>query len=298
LQNLNSNLATFQLQVGRKITDDHHLAIATMSDILSLPNEMILNIFSLACPTAEDAARIAKSHRKLRAIWLEHGHIILKDILGDAWNDAFDLAVYESRLLAGQDFTDTVLSGQRTPLSFCLPRLLHTARLADSLKVDCLAWAKTFFLYNHDRTHPERSRWVDNTTILNDISPASYYLARLLVLARRHHVLREKLYAKVKTTPRERLNKDQELVSWFLYGAQCPDDIRIRHGSYDIPVENTVDRRSKLKPDINYHGWKFAYAVVHAQLWKPELLEGDCGSLEDYCDGLRVGTHFEDLILA
>jgi hypothetical protein len=269
-----------------------------MPDILSLPNKMIMNIFTLASSTAEDAARTASSHRKFRAIWLEHGNIILKDILGDAWNDAFDLAVYESWLLADQNFTDIVSSGRRTPLSFCLPRLLHNARLAESLKVNCLAWTKTFFLYNHDRTHPERSRWVDNTTILNDISPASYYLARLLVLARRHHVLREKLYAKVKAILRGRLNKDQELVAWFLYGAQCPHDIRIHHGSYDIDVKNTLITRSKLDSNINYDGWKFAYAVVHAQLWKPELLEDDCGSLIDYCDGLRVGTHFEDLILA
>jgi hypothetical protein len=126
-----------------------------MPDILSLPNEMIMSIFALACLTAEDAVCIASLHRKFRAIWLEHGHVILKDILGETWKDAFDLATYESRLLAGQDFTDIVLFDQQTPLGFCLPRLLHNARLADSLKADCLAWTKTFFLYNHDRQHPE-----------------------------------------------------------------------------------------------------------------------------------------------
>jgi hypothetical protein len=225
-----------------------------MPDIRSLPNEMILSVFALACPTAEDAALIASSYRRFRAIWLEHGHIILKDILGDAWNDAFELAGFETRILADQDFIDVVLSGQQTPLSLCLPRLLHNARLADSLKVDCVTWAETFFLFKHDRTHPGRSGWVDNTTILNDISPGSYYLARLLVLARRHHVLRETLYARVKTVPRERLNKDQELVVWFLYGSQFPHEIRFSHGSYTFNAKNRPVTRSKLYSDINYHG--------------------------------------------
>jgi hypothetical protein len=107
-----------------------------MADILSLPNKMILNIFALACPTA---ARLASSHRRFRAIWLEHGHVILKDILGGAWTDAFELAGYETQILADQDLVDIVLSGQQTPLSLCLPRFLHNARLADSLKDDCAA---------------------------------------------------------------------------------------------------------------------------------------------------------------
>jgi hypothetical protein len=84
----------------------------------------------------------------------------------------------------------------------------------------------------------------------------------------------------------------------------------MRHGSYEhklsleimlamrskLDVKNRLVTRNKLDRDINYDGWEFTYGVVHAQLWKSELLDMDYHHLNSYCGGLRTERHFGVLV--
>lgn len=242
-----------------------------MLDILSLPNELLLNIFTI-CSTTDDAVILASTHRKLRAIWLKNRRTILKHIFSDAWNDAFVLAAYESWILADQNSRDALSWDTRLPLSFSLPRLLQNDKLARKMKAECTAWAE--WNYYNDET----GTWLFEHG-LKSVSPASYYMLRLLVLAYEYPNLREPLYDKVKTISREELNEQVPLAGWLLDEAGPPVDIlhpNLGTGSTRPVAENEINS----VVDIN--GWHFAFAVVHAQLCKPELLRDVRVSLESY----------------
>jgi len=68
-----------------------------MANLLSLSAELLVLIFS-SSPSIQTAALLSSTNQRLRAVWLEHGDIIIASILEPqtpAYNDAVELAILE-----------------------------------------------------------------------------------------------------------------------------------------------------------------------------------------------------------
>jgi hypothetical protein len=153
-----------------------HQRILAMSRLLTLPPELLMQIFA-ASDTILDALHLSATNRFLAAIWLEHSAQIIESILKrsiPAYNEAVTLAFLETRLQSS--------IAARLSLRRCLPLISRNGDLCASV---CLAYSAVC----EDN---------DTTTL-----PESYYLLHRIGLESLHHQLRDNLYLELRAMSKE-----------------------------------------------------------------------------------------------
>ena len=219
-----------------------------MPGILSLSNELIISTF-IASPTVHDALRLSGTSRLFRAIFIEHETVVMEGVLRPqipAYDDASTLAIIETRLLDKQVLTNLSSDGH-LPLRFCIPRLLRNAELAFSACGDCASW----------RWPEWFSRRFDP---LPRSSPASYYFIRQPILAYDHGHLRQSLYQKLRTAPREWTERQNEFVAYLTAYA----DLEEKHKHGIIMVDDDWNPEDCLREILNHDKWEYAAEFIKA----------------------------------
>jgi hypothetical protein len=170
-----------------------------MTTLLSLPNELIIHIYTHA-PTLQAAACLSAVNKRLRSVWLENTNLIAEAILKrqiPAYDDAVDVAIL------GADIYNSPKSPSKNdyPLHLYVDRLLRNADLAASATNAWAADRGTLSAEDLATLHPYD---------LSDASQhASYYLLRKIVVAYQHPVaqLRREMLTTLRAT-----SKDQVLT--------------------------------------------------------------------------------------
>ena len=191
-----------------------------MANLLSLSAELLVLIYS-SSPTIQTAALFSGTSQRLRAIWLEHGDIIIASVLEPqtpAYKDAVELAILE------ETWTHDTHPVNPIPVRLCLSSLLHNADLALSATTE---WDKhEICLNNYIQTTPPRTY---------TSKQASYYLARKLLLARQRHESRvltlPPLFKTLITSSIETLHTHDDLLAFLTLNDSTHEE-RLRH---DIP---------------------------------------------------------------
>lgn len=189
-----------------------------MANLLSLSAELLVLIFS-SSPTIQAATLFSSTSQRLRAVWLEHGDIIIASILKPktpAYKDAVELAILE------ETWTSDVRPVNPIPIRSCLSRLLHNVDLASSATA---AWNEhELCLDNYLRRPPPRKYTSKH---------ASYYLARRLLLARQRPESRPSilppLFKALITSSIGTLHTHDDLLSFLTLDGSTHEE-RLRHG--------------------------------------------------------------------
>jgi hypothetical protein len=191
-----------------------------MANLLSLSVELLVLIYSSSA-TIQTAALFSGTNQRLRAVWLEHGDIIIASILEPqtpAYKDAVGLAILE------ETWTHDTHPANSIPVRLCLSRLLRNADLASSATTQWDKHEKR--LNNYIRTTPARTY---------TSKQASYYLARKLLLARQRPesrtLLLSPLHQTLVTSSIETLHTHDDLLAFLTMNGSTHEE-RLRH---DIP---------------------------------------------------------------
>ncbi|KAM0721442.1 hypothetical protein Q7P37_002366 [Cladosporium fusiforme] len=224
----------------------------TMADLLSLPNEILVRIFS-TCST-QPLLHLSGANRRLRAIWLEHSNHIIPAAYSHIqhFDDAVDYTLTERRLI---DEHQATAPGSPSELRLSLPHILREADLA--LEV-CERHVK--YASNPDLAHFVRSR--PDQTDQKPVTPASllpaYYLLRRINLAYRHRELRPQLLSQLHGLPIEnfRTKTDAMLKMWML----LPADLQGKLGMIERGDGSRGDNVFARSQD----SWRFAHATLES----------------------------------
>ena len=191
-----------------------------MANLLSLSAELLVLIFS-SSTTVQTAATLSGTSQRLRAVWLEHGDIIIANILQSRipdYKDAVELAILE------ETWTHDAHPVNPIPVRLCLSRLLHNADLASSATSE---WEEHEVCLNNYLQSPPPRTYTSKQ--------ASYYLARKLLLARQRPdsraVLLPPLFKTLVTSSIMTLHTNDDLLT-FLISKDSTHEERLRH---DIP---------------------------------------------------------------
>lgn len=227
-----------------------------MAALLSLPNELILDIYT-SMPDLESAARLSSVNKRLRNIWLENDNQIADAILRPQipdYEDAVELAILEETV--GNDAQLSHVKGQ-IPTRFYLRRLLTNANLASSAVTAWTHWMANLTADNY-RHH------------MSYTSPyASYYLMRKIVLAHQHPEarLQQALYATLRTESYDAVLTHSGLNE-FLTGRFDHDIESERHGIFKSEEDWTEEE--EMMHEMNYsvleEEWNYVSDVLHAAM--------------------------------
>ncbi|KAK5687555.1 hypothetical protein LTS10_001694 [Elasticomyces elasticus] len=217
--------------------------------LLRLPNELLISIFE-AIPDILAALRFASADKRLRGIWNDDttGHQIIRVILSSqipAYDEALDLATTEVEVAESQ-------ISLSIPPSLWLPRLLHNAELARSVR--CL-----FHKFITELPSNNYRRRLIITAL-----PISYYFIRQLVTAHRQNANANisKLLSELEVSSQDTLQ-----THWELYMFMCEymdEGERVRH---DMPK----DREDRVAGDdlygpVNKEEWESTFWVLEGAL--------------------------------
>ena len=80
-----------------------------MTSLLSLPNELFINIFA-SCPTAQTAECLSGANKALHAIWWKHTHHILEGIARSipSYGEATIVAKMQHAMLPADELVDAI----------------------------------------------------------------------------------------------------------------------------------------------------------------------------------------------
>jgi hypothetical protein len=165
-----------------------------------------------------------------------------------AYDDAFTLAVTETRLLDKEVLTNLSSNGH-LPLRCCILRLLRNAELASGACADRASWK-----------WPEWCRRRSDPLPMS--SPASYCFIRQVILAYDHGHLRQPLYQTLRTAPQERTERQHEFVAYLTAYA----DLEEKHKHGIIMVDDDWDPEDCSREILNHDRWEYAAEVIKAAL--------------------------------
>lgn len=233
-----------------------------MASLLSLPNEILINIL-IAAPTTRTLLRFSSVNRRMRAIWLEHSrHIIFSAykrriphveeaiILTLTEIDCAEVSPSRTRgsYLAAHDLTR-----QPSPLAFCLLRVLRNAGLASSV---CDAADNNRTLYKI--SWPTEGKW---TELLR-----AYHLIRHTILAYDSPLLRPSVFSALSACTEQMHEANYWLVNFLIMAA--PMQLIRSHGLLEInpkfhefhgPIEDTLEEPLRMADS-----WFVAEKVITA----------------------------------
>lgn len=157
-----------------------------MAGLLSLPDELLTEIYILAGLDTRSVVRLSATNRRLRAIWERDSDYIISrslELKAPGHQDAIALTIMEARCsmpVSGFHHLDT--EREEPLLRLHVPRLIHNLELASATCSGLLEWQTS--TYKHQPlTHP---------------LPPLYYLMRQFVIAYHYPELRRPLCATLK----------------------------------------------------------------------------------------------------
>jgi hypothetical protein len=216
-----------------------------MTTLLSLPNELIIHIYTHA-PTLQAAACLSAVNRRLRSVWLENTNQIAEPILRrqiPAYDEAVDVAILEAEIY------DSPHSPAKNdyPLHLYVNRLLNNASLASSAVTAWVADAR-------DEPYPEESQ-----------AHSSYYLMRKLRFEydHPHAELRQEIFLLLETSSYKVLDL-HDTFTGFLLGPNCSDEERRRQGTHKDQGEWTEsdEMEYEMGGTVNVERWEYARGVL------------------------------------
>ncbi|KAM0723340.1 hypothetical protein Q7P37_000325 [Cladosporium fusiforme] len=240
-----------------------------MTTLLSLPNEILLNIFATA-PTTRTLLHLSRVNRRMRTIWLEHSqHIVVSAYKTRTPHieQAITLTLAEAQSgeiiplpPADSHITAPGVAREPSPIGFCLSRLLRNAGLASSFchaasidnKLQKISW----------QTEDPRIEML-----------RAYYLVRHTLLAYNHPELRPSVSSALVKCTKEMHSGNN--WAYFFMVAAAPKRLKETHGvternldAWDGTNRDPYQERLKLvdrwrvvgrvfaEAECNYHrGW-------------------------------------------
>jgi hypothetical protein len=216
-----------------------------MTTLLSLPNELIIHIYTHA-PTLQAAGCLSAVNRRLRSVWLENTNLIAETILRrqiPAYDEAVDVAILEAEIY------DSPHSPAKNdyPLHLYVNRLLNNASLASSA-------VTTWMADGTDEPYPEESQ-----------AHSSYYLMRKLLFEYDHPnaELRQEIFLLLGSSSFKVLDLHDSFTC-FLLGSFCSDEERRRQGTPKDRAEWTEsdEMEDEMGGIVNVERWEYARGVL------------------------------------
>jgi hypothetical protein len=238
-----------------------------MAGLLSLPDEILTEIYILAGQQTGALVRLSAVNRQLRAIWLQDSdHIIAQAVQLKAPNhqDAISLTRLEARCpLPNTGFHTLDDSDQGPPLRLCLQPLMRNIALASDICSQL-----PLEVANLRKHNPQNRDW---DPITEDLEPL-YYLLRRALVAYHWPSLRPPLYTALKALPRESLRRYLQMNSYITVpkpGTRPGDHLLykpIEQYSHADFVSAEPDGVSNVVADM----WAFAGRVGWKLTWDRE----------------------------
>ena len=227
-----------------------------MVDLLSLPNELILQTYTKIADV-NDAVCLSSANKRLRLVWLENENQIADAILRQqipSYEDAVELAILEETFMNNRQISR--VKGQ-IPIRFYIRRLLHIASLASGAVTAWTRWVASLTANNFRHSR-------------NYISPhASYYLMRKIVLALQHPEaqLRQELYTTLHTASCDAVLTHTELNS-FLLGYFSHEPESQQHGIFKSEEDWTEEdeMEHEMGSNVVVEHWNHASDILHAAM--------------------------------
>lgn len=232
--------------------------LPNMAALLSLPNEVLINIL-IAAPSTRALLRLSGTNRRMRSIWLEHSHHIIVSAYKTEIphiEKAIDLTLAEvqcGEVSIPHAKKDHIAAAESirvpSPLGLCLPRVLRNAGLASSV---CNAASSNDTL--------QKITWQTEdprTEILR-----AYFLIRHTLLAFDHPELRPPVILAFATLS-DKMHRANSWVAFFMLAA-APTKLRDAHGMFERNPDawNGNDRDPDQDPSRLVDRWSGANAVI------------------------------------
>jgi len=242
-----------------------------MTGLLSLPNELLIQILSVS-PTTRVLCDLAHVNKRMRAILLQHSEQIITDIYTPKmpyFQDAVDFTLAEARRAAIA--TTDVAAPEVQPLYRHLPQILRHVDLA----------VKTCDQFTEFRKSlPQDDPWYEeSTTSLH----GAYFIVRRAMLGYILPEMRPGLRSEVRSLDSSHTETSQKLLDYIRNYA--PYTLRRELGCVltkeemeHVPVEDQMTRLPL--------GWRHAAILLGLAL--QEKNEGVTGMLEDVWTGPLV----------
>lgn len=246
-----------------------------MVDLVSLPEDILTQIYILAGQQTRALLRLSRVNRGFREIWLKDSYHIIASVIrqkAPGHEDVMDLASLESRLpkrITGFHSFDP--SEPHPPLRSCLPSLCRNITLATKVCSQFLKWNENMGRNGYPVVRP---------------MPSVYYLIRQMAMAYHLPQLRPSLGEKLRTFA----ESDEALsqycgLSVFIGSRNMPSILSRALGVKESFIYTEVDSGESYRP--MREEWLFADQLG----WKLRL-DRDDGIQEDlfsnyYPDGGR-----------
>lgn len=247
-----------------------------MTNLLSLPEEIITQIYIFAGENTRALVRLSAVNRRLRALWLQDSDYIIAQSLelkAPGHQDAIALTLMEACCpMPVSGFHRVHASKDDPSLRLHLPGLMRNIGLASMVCTKASEW--------------QNSTYKEDFLPLEDL-PNPYYLMRQLMVACHYPDLRVPLRVKLETLSTAAVSA-WERIDCYL---RKHSPVSRAHPIYDYDAPRTrLDDLDEPPPVVKTHAWNFTGAVfsdifladADGTEWKP----GD----EYYAHGCSSGT--------
>ena len=177
-----------------------------MASLLSLPDELLTEIYILAGQQTRALVRLSAVNRRLRAIWLQDADFIIAQVVqlkAPGHQDAIALTLLETRCpVPVRGFHTLDESHEAPPLRLCLPPLMRNLDLASAVCSQLL-----LEIVACRQCRPDDPDWGSPMCPLEPL----YYLIRTACVAFHYWQLRPALYAALKALSDESLRCIQKM---------------------------------------------------------------------------------------
>jgi hypothetical protein len=181
-----------------------------MAGLLSLPDELLTEIYIFAGQQTPALVRLSAVNRRLRAIWLQDADFIIAQVVqlkAPNHQDAIALTLLEARCpLPTTGFHTLGDSDQGPRLRLCLQPLMRNIDLASDICSQLPLEIASFRKHN-----PNNRDWDPITEQLEPL----YYLVRHALVAYHWPSLRPSLYAALKALTCESLKRYLQICSYI-----------------------------------------------------------------------------------
>jgi hypothetical protein len=247
-----------------------------MTDLLSLPEETITQIYIFAGENTRALVRLSAVNRRLRALWLQDSdHIITQslELKAPGHRDAIALTLMEACCpMPVSGFHRVNASKDDLSLRLHPPGLMRNVGLASMVCTKTSEW--------------QNSTYKEDFLPLEDL-PNPYYLMRQLMVACHYPDLRQQLRGKLETLSPAAIFAWNRIECYLCKHSP----VSRSHHIYDYDAPRTkLDDLDEPPPVVRTHAWDFPGAVfsdifladAYGTGWKP----GD----EYYAYGRSSGT--------
>lgn len=219
-----------------------------MAGLLSLPEEIVTQIYIFAGQNTRALVRLSAVNRRLRAIWLQDSdHIIAHslELKAPGHQDAIVLTMMEACCpMPVSGFHHVNVSSDDASLRLHLPGLMRNVALGSAVCNGALKWNNSTY-----KKHP-----------LISLLPPYYHSMRQLVIAYHYPEFRRPLIDILKRYSDRFLHDGEQMKTYLVYVA--PSSLSHQHQLYDMEAEGVLDDE-----DLPYDGPAAEPSPPATQAW-------------------------------